>query len=125
MAFKRRFEELHGPNLDNARGTPKQRRKSARQRACESAAESEAGGSPVDPSRKEGCEGSAAMKESPVVEATRGRADTNGCHFFLKSKTAPAPQLRRRVRCHSCDFTCAGVFDLMGAWTRLKRINRV
>ena len=107
------------------RGTAKQRGKSASPRTCEPASLSAADGSPVGPSRKERWEGSAAMKGSPVVEATRGRADTNCCHFFLKSKSAPAPWLRRRVRCHSRVFTCAGVFDLMWAWTRLKRINRV
>ena len=62
-------------------GTTKPGRISSSPRTWESASGSEADGSPVGPSRDEGWEGSAAMKGSPVVEATRGRADTNGNHF--------------------------------------------
>ena len=96
-SVKRGTDSAHMPVFYRAPGAAKHERKSARSRTCESAGLSEADGLPVGPSRKEGWEGSAAMKQSPVVEATRGWAFSNGCHFFLKSKTRPAPWLRRRV----------------------------
>ena len=88
---KRGTDSMHMPVFYRAPGAAKHVRKSARSRTCESASLTVADESPVGPSRDERWEGSAAMKESPVVEATRGRADTNNCHFFLKTKTTPTP----------------------------------